>query len=222
MMIDEQSQTPQFTCQLSCLSRPDGSAQFSVNSNTHVICSVFGPGEVKIAKELSSRAHISVIYKPRTGPPTNRDKVSEYALRSVVDGAVLAALHPRTAINLVLQELETDGSTGNQLACAINTVCLALLDAAIPLRHSFAAVHCALKDGHVVFFPGADLPEPTLAVTFVLDSVDNDVVFVNTSGLFDLDSFNCLLKAAQDYANTHLFSFFSQQVKAKYQLCLEE
>jgi exosome complex component RRP46 len=220
---EEGPRQPELACELSCLSRPDGSAQFSANAATRLLCSVFGPGEVKLAKELASRAHIGVTYKPRTGQPANKDKVNEYALRSVCDGAVLAGLHPRTAVSLVLQELETDGSAGNQLACALNCACLALLDAAVPLRHTFAAVHCSLLDERVLFFAAPDLQAASaLSATFVLDSLANDVLFVSTSGLFDQDKFASLLKAAQHYANTVLFPFFTQQIKLKYQLSLQE
>ena len=51
---------------LSCLSKPDGSAEFSVN-NTCQMAAVYGPGEVKIMKELAEKAYVSVSYKPRVG-----------------------------------------------------------------------------------------------------------------------------------------------------------
>jgi hypothetical protein len=40
----------------------------------------------------------------------NREKVIEYELRSVLDGTVLTNLHPRTAINVVFQEIQNDGN----------------------------------------------------------------------------------------------------------------
>jgi hypothetical protein len=35
--------------------------------DTVQLCSVYGPGEVKIVKELAERAYINVVYKPRVG-----------------------------------------------------------------------------------------------------------------------------------------------------------
>lgn len=31
------------------------------------MCAVYGPGEVKIMKELAERAYVNVVYKPRIG-----------------------------------------------------------------------------------------------------------------------------------------------------------
>lgn len=41
------------------------------------------------------------------------------------------------------------------LACALNCACLALLDANIPLKYTFAAVTCALlkEESQIVYFP---------------------------------------------------------------------
>ncbi len=35
--------------------------------NTCQMAAVYGPGEVKIMKELAEKAYVSVIYKPRVG-----------------------------------------------------------------------------------------------------------------------------------------------------------
>jgi hypothetical protein len=36
--------------------------------------------------------------------------VFEYELRSILDGTILTNLHPRTAINVVFQEIQNDGN----------------------------------------------------------------------------------------------------------------
>lgn len=134
-------------------------------------------------------------------------------------------MHPRTAINIVLQEIEEDGSSGNQLACAINSVCMALLDANIPMKYNFAAIHCSMlnEDQKVVYFPSAKQEKnSSLIVTFVFDSIDNDVMFVNTSGVFSQENFDLMLKSAQNYANEKLFVFFNKQITEKYALNLNE
>lgn len=59
-------------CALGCLSRSDGSSSFALNASTKVLCSVYGPGEVKLMKELPNRAAILIAYKPRIGQPTNQ------------------------------------------------------------------------------------------------------------------------------------------------------
>ena len=161
-----------------------------------------------------------------------KEKVNEYSIKSICDGAILAYMHPRTAINIVLQEIEEDGSIGNQLACAINSVCMALLDANIPMKYNFASIHCSMlkedqnegdNNNRIVYFPTAKQERnSSLIITFVFDSIDNDVMFVNTSGIFDQENFDLMLKGAQKYANEKLFVFFNKQIKKKYSLHLEE
>lgn len=205
---------PLFRAELECLSRPDGSAKFSIN-DTQQMCAVYGPGEVKIAKELADRAFLSIVYKPRVGQSTNQEKVIEYCVKSICDGSILTNLHPRTSINIILQEIQTESN--NRLACAINSVCLALLDASVPLKFSFAAVCCSLtRDKQVIYFPSfKQEKESVLTATFVFDSAENDLIYVNTTGLFEPDQFDFLLKQARDYAVNKVFTYFNQVISNK-------
>ena len=202
-----------FNAELECLAKPDGSAKFSIN-DTQQLCAVYGPGEVKIAKELADRAYLNITYKPRTGQITNQEKVIEYSIKSICDGSILTNLHPRTSIN-ILQEIQTESN--NRLACAINSVCLALLDASVPLKFSFAAVCCSLnKNNDIIYYPTLKQEkESVLTATFVFDSVENDLIFVNTTGQFEPEQFDLLLKKARDYAVHKVFSYFNQTVANK-------
>lgn len=203
-----------FNAELECLAKPDGSAKFSIN-DTQQLCAVYGPGEVKIAKELADRAYLNITYKPRTGQITNQEKVIEYSIKSICDGSILTNLHPRTSINIILQEIQTESN--NRLACAINSVCLALLDASVPLKFSFAAVCCSLnKNNDIIYYPTLKQEkESVLTATFVFDSVENDLIFVNTTGQFEPEQFDLLLKKARDYAVHKVFSYFNQTVANK-------
>ena len=58
--------------------------------------------------------------------------------------------------------------------------------------------------------------ESSLVVTFVFDSIENDLMFVNTNGLFDKNEFGLLMESAKAYANQKLFTFFNQQLSKKY------
>jgi hypothetical protein len=118
---------------LNCLSKSDGSAELSISryfveffyfflffiklkrnkkDETCQMCAVYGPGEVKIMKELVDRASVSITYKSRIYPGSgnNREKVIEYTICSICDGAILTHLHPRTAINIIVQEIQNDGN----------------------------------------------------------------------------------------------------------------
>ena len=77
--------------ELECLAKPDGSSRFSISmgyfcfikifhlmfefkiklDDTIQLCAVYGPGEVKIMKELADRAFVNVTYKPRVGNASN-------------------------------------------------------------------------------------------------------------------------------------------------------
>jgi hypothetical protein len=75
----------------------------------------------------------------------------------------------------------------------------------------------------IVHFPTAEEEsQASLIVTFVFDSIDHDVMFVNTSGVFDQTAFDALLNSAQGYARANLFLFFNEQIKQKHALNLLE
>lgn len=94
----------------------------------------------------------------------------EYTLRSILDGVIITSLHPRTAINIIFQEVQNDSNVKldffinklcklnnfpKYLSCALNCACLALLDANIPLKYTFASVSCAIleNENRIVYFP---------------------------------------------------------------------
>merc|ERR1711862_617409 len=123
-------------CEQSLLSRPDGSAAFH-QGDTAVIASIYGPAEVLIRKELVDRATVEVSYCNKVGLPSVTNRAIEAQLREIFQFVIVTALHPRTCIRIVVQEVCDSGSL---TAASINATCLALLDAAVPLRHTVAAV----------------------------------------------------------------------------------
>jgi exosome complex RNA-binding protein Rrp42 (RNase PH superfamily) len=66
-----------------------------------------------------------------TGPEQHE---AEELLRCLLERVLLTALHPRTAVTLVLQVLQADGSL---LAAAANAACAALADAGLPMASMF-------------------------------------------------------------------------------------
>lgn len=69
-----------------------------------------------------------------------RERQYEALIRRTCEAIIVAALHPRALIQVVVQVVSDDGSL---LACAMNAACAALVDAAVPLRTLFAAVSAA-------------------------------------------------------------------------------
>ncbi|KAM7314851.1 exosome complex component RRP46 isoform X1 [Ixodes scapularis] len=112
------------------ISRPDGSALLA-HGETVIQAGVYGPIEVRQARELAEKATVEVFYRSKTGHQNCSDRLVEKVVRSTLETVMLVALHPRTCISISLQELHNDGSL---LACCINAACLAAVDAAIVMK----------------------------------------------------------------------------------------
>jgi exosome complex component RRP46 len=139
-------------CDQGELQRAAGSARFS-HQHSAALVAVFGPTGAQKRQEIVNRACIEVVYKPLSAAPGAAEKEKESVLRQLVEAAVMTHLHPRTVIQVVVQELNNDGS---MLAVVINAVCVALLDAGVPLRHTFVAASVATRlDGTVLLDPTA-------------------------------------------------------------------
>lgn len=167
--------------QLGLLRQADGSSLFKLNS-TSVMVGVYGPTEVKPAKELSDRASLEVTYKPKVKQAGCREKLLEKNVQSAFDGVVLTELHPRTAIQVIIQELQDSGSL---YSCCINGVCFALLDACVPMRSTLAAVTCAVdSEGEIIIFPTKRQEETAIAVlSAAFESKEGAIISLSSSGV---------------------------------------
>ncbi|XP_035228251.1 exosome complex component RRP46-like, partial [Stegodyphus dumicola] len=95
--------------QFSNLSRSDGSALLAVG-DTVVQAAVYGPTEIKVSKELCDKAVIEVNFKPKVGQSDSEERVMEAFIRNAVEPVILTALHPRTSINIIIQEIQDAGN----------------------------------------------------------------------------------------------------------------
>lgn len=91
------------------LSRANGSARFS-HDGTQVLAAVWGPGEVRRARERPDRATLEVVVRPHAGLAGPLERELEQLLLSTLAHVVLLALHPRTLISVVIQPLMDDGA----------------------------------------------------------------------------------------------------------------
>lgn len=55
-----------------------------------------------------------------------------------------------------------------------------------------------------------------MSATFVFDSVDKDLISVNTNGVFDQDNFNNLLNNARQYAMDKIFPLYIKLINERY------
>ncbi|XP_046583218.1 LOW QUALITY PROTEIN: exosome complex component RRP46-like [Haliotis rubra] len=200
------------TSDLGVLTRPDGTVTFT-QGDTGILAAVYGPGEVKIAREILDRATVEVIYKPKSGLPGCSERLHERYIRNTVETAILASLHPRSCISVTVQELQNSGSL---LACSVNAACLALLDACVNMKYLIAGVHVIIDgDGNTILDPDVKQEgEKVAGVTFVLENQNHSVVTMSSRGSLTTEQFHrCLLHAQA--AAKQIFSFYRIAVEKK-------
>lgn len=95
------------------------------------MASVYGPLEAKIQKELSDRMYVDLNFKPKTGMPGTSvtwivkwlllilflflnigvaERGKEKLIKTTCNQIILTHLHPRTAINITIQEMQDGGA----------------------------------------------------------------------------------------------------------------
>ena len=55
-----------------------------------------------------------------------------------------------------------------------------------------------------------------MSITFIFDSVDQEIISVFTSGAFEKDQLNYLLDNARQYANDKIFPLYNELISKKY------
>ncbi|KAK4298473.1 hypothetical protein Pmani_029184 [Petrolisthes manimaculis] len=201
-------------CELNFLSRSDGSALYSIGS-TIALASVNGPGDVKQSNRHDFRVFLDVTYNPCTGQPMIRERTTESVIRKTVEQVVLTHLYPRTAINITVQEMQSDGLA---LAASVNAVCMALLNASVQMKSTFAGVTCCLTPaGTIIIDPTeAEIKESSAVATFVFESLAGELIAAQEEGHLDTDTFTTCLNQCQTAAKD-VFSFYRRMIANRYQ-----
>ncbi len=200
------------TSELSLLSRSDGSSSFS-QGDTCIMAAVYGPGEVKMNKELIDRATVEVIFKPKMGLPACADKLQERLVRNSCEAVIISTLHPRTSISITVQEMQNCGSL---VACCINASCLALLDAGVPMKSTVASVHCILDDTNSIILDPTtkEQKKETASLTFAFESQSKSVILSHCTGTFSNEQYHKCLTMCK-HAADNIFTFYRNAIKKK-------
>ncbi len=121
------------------LKRADGSCYLEFGGNK-VMAAVYGPREVHprhmqnasraIVRYRYNMAAFSVEERKRPGPDRRSIEISKVS-RESLEGVVMEALYPRSAIDVFVEILQADA--GSRVA-GINAASVALADAGIPMR----------------------------------------------------------------------------------------
>uniref|UniRef100_T1JNA3 Uncharacterized protein n=1 Tax=Strigamia maritima TaxID=126957 RepID=T1JNA3_STRMM len=201
-----------YVCELSNLSRPDGSVAFC-HGDTAVQAAVYGPSEVKIQKEIVDKAHIEVIYKPKVGLPGTAEKLRENTIKNICESAIWTALYPRTSITIIIQELE---DRGGLLSCAINTACSVLIDSGIEMKYLFSSVTCAVLNDDIILHPSLKQEKEADAVfTVTFDSQCGQILAINSNGLLNATQIQACTNNCRK-ENEEILKFYRQTVDRRY------
>lgn len=193
--------------QQNLLNQVDGSATFQLSS-AKVISSVTGPIEVSRPRnEQPTRAHLSITVRPATGVPTTREAYLETKLSKILSSMIDMKQYARSEIQIVVQILEAgerEQFTCMELACAVNSVYLALLNAGISLNSSFLSSLC------VCDYNGAFIVRPTIeeldmskshhvSVFSIVDGKADELIYSDSLGeTTEEDLFTALNTISQD------------------------
>lgn len=199
--------------QLGAIERSDGSAQIS-HGRTAAVAAVFGPGDVRAAKEKVDRAHVEVAYRGKAGHLSGvGDRATDEFIAGAVRAAALTALHPRTAVHVSVQQLEDDGG---ELAACVNAACLALVDAGVAMRFLFASVTAAIIENKVVLDASKrEAAKADAVLTFVFESTKKDILSSHVEGRCSEAKFQECLGAAT-CAVDKVFDFYRECVRRKF------
>eukprot|EP01129_Flabellula_baltica_P017179 TRINITY_DN9441_c0_g1_i2.p1 TRINITY_DN9441_c0_g1~~TRINITY_DN9441_c0_g1_i2.p1 ORF type:complete len:230 (+),score=32.70 TRINITY_DN9441_c0_g1_i2:31-720(+) len=163
----ETNQVRALSCRQSVLERADGSCLFA-QGNTQVLVAVYGPQDTTTRRELIDRSCFIVTVKPNTGHQNYETTYLEYLCQNFFENQIVSILHPRTQVHVVLQVINDDGSL---LACCINAINMALVDAGVPMRSMSVGVTLSqMPDQSFVIDPTQEVEGAALStLTFHLN-----------------------------------------------------
>ncbi|CAB1349382.1 unnamed protein product [Coregonus sp. 'balchen'] len=147
------------------------------------------------------------VYGPAEVKVSVRERAREQCVRETCEAALLSTLHPRSSLTLILQ----------LLSCFLNSACMALMDAGLPMSCLFAGVTCAIDtDGQVITDPNsAQEKESRALMTFAIDSTERRVMMSSTRGSFTVHELQQCIAVSQN-ASDKIFQFYRDSVRRRY------
>lgn len=120
--------------------------------DVHVLASVSGPMEVRLAAENPTKATLEVSVRPLASIPGTDAKALGATIKSLLAPSLLLTRHPRTLIQLVVQPLSPSLVGSPKVvpslhpgiaAASINASSLALMNASVPMKGVVCAITVA-------------------------------------------------------------------------------
>ncbi|KRZ37025.1 Spliceosome RNA helicase DDX39B [Trichinella pseudospiralis] len=205
----------EFRCTVRYIEDCTGSCLVSKRGTTLVI-SVHGPTDVKASKQLPDSAlvqvHLTTVSKDEIGGRSSIDNGQmTLFLQNICQSIILVKLLPKRLITVVVQELESDGCF---MEVAVNGLCIALLESALPMSDMFAASTLAYHSGgsgQILLNPTAEeeIEADCVLVCVYLDHVEENLFSIWTKGNMPLSLLDQLLSQAERQSR-QIFAFIRQ------------
>lgn len=145
------------------------------------------------------------------------DTTANRFIISVIENAVDLFAYPRTCLQICFQEIRVDGVA---LSTTLNSICLALLDSAIRLRHIFASISVVKVGSNFIVEPNSlNLIGAGSIYTFVfkpsVTELGGNLIANDCNGYFSLDDYNKALKLAR-HKTLEIFNFYREKIFEKF------
>ncbi|KRX84194.1 Spliceosome RNA helicase DDX39B [Trichinella sp. T6] len=193
----------EFRCTVRYVEDCTGSCLVSKRGTTLLI-SVHGPTDVKASKQLPDSAvvqvHLTTVSKDEIGGRSSIDSGQmTLFLQNICQSIILVKLLPKRLITIVVQELESDGCF---MEVAVNGLCIALLESALPMNDMFAASTLAYyggASGQILLNPTAkeETEADCVLCCVYLDHVVENVFSIWTKGNMPLSMLDQVLSQAE-------------------------
>jgi exosome complex component RRP46 len=107
--------------------------------------------------------------------------------------------------------VQIESEDGAILAVMKNAMCLALMDAGVPMRSMFAGVSCVQQEsGELTWDPTAEEEEESTAkYTFVYENSKNNAIYVHCTGESTIEQYVLALQKSRQVAN-EVFAFYRE------------
>jgi ribonuclease PH len=130
-----------------------------------VLAAAYGPRGLPPRREHAERATLEVVFAPASGVRAGSERSMSCCVRAALESVLLAGLHPRTGVSIVLQARAARARArrapppatltasaaaapqvvrddGAALAACVNAACAAAVDAGVPLSGMLGARSC--------------------------------------------------------------------------------
>lgn len=197
------SETPRIPdIQVGQLTRADGSSIF-VSPEAVLQCAIYGPVDVPFHKEMPDKATIDIVLKTgaksKECPPDV--KADQEFIRNLFESVIMVDLYPRSGIEIIVQEMESEN--GHILSPAINCITAALLDAGLSLSSTVASITSVIsEDRKVIVDPDKlALENSSTKLLIVFESVDCNIIAIKSYGQpFEMSMFKECLRLSKQSA----------------------